>query len=171
MTETQLIEMLLRDTGMFEAKAVGCPIDVSQTVKKKKDCMFNERERTLYRSIMRSLIFLATRTRPNLSVAASMLASHLHSPTKNNMIYAKRALRYLRGTSNMETNLRSGEKTQLLAYVDASWCNEAERNRGSRSGLMILFGETMIITTSTLQKRVRLSSTEDEYVALSDGKK
>lgn len=171
LTQRKLIEELLQHTGMSEAKAVISLINVSQMVKNNKECNPNEGELTVYQSIVGSLMLLTTKTQPNLSVAASMLASHLHNPTKINMINTKRALRYLRRTSNKEMNLRPGDNNQLLAYVDARWGNEAERNRGSRSNSWILYGQAVIIKTSSLQKGVSLSSTEAEYVALCDATK
>lgn len=113
-------------------------------------------------------MFNATRTKPYLSVAASILALHLHSPSKFNMINAKRALCYWLGTSNIEMNLRLGKNTELSAYVDTIWGNESERNCRSISGLMILYFEAVFIATSTLQRCVSLSSAEVEFVALSE---
>lgn len=106
MTQTQRTENLLQDTYMSKAKAVCNVIDLSQTVKNIEEYPLNDVDPTVYRIIVRSLRFLATTTRPSLSVEASILASHLHNPTNTNMINAKRTPCYLHGTIDMEMNLR-----------------------------------------------------------------
>lgn len=73
---------------MSEAKAVSNLIDVSQTVKNNEHCPLNDRECIVFRGIVGSLMFLATKTQPDLSVAKSMLASNLRRPTKISMINA-----------------------------------------------------------------------------------
>lgn len=125
----------------------------------------------MYTSIIGSLIYLATRTGPDMAVAASMLASHLQEPTNAHLVSAKLVRRYLRWAAHYDMKINRGRGTQLTVYVDASWCSEAEKRRRSRSGLVLKYSNAVVAATINLQKFVNLNSTEVEYVALSEASK
>ncbi|GMF16153.1 unnamed protein product [Phytophthora lilii] len=57
--------------------------------------------------------------------------------------------------------------TQLVAYSDADWAGNRD-DRRSVSGVMLLLCGAPVVWRSTFQKTVALSSTEAEYMALSD---
>lgn len=105
---------------MNESKPLQSPTDVSRKASKTDDVALHENERAVYRSFIESIMYLATKTRPSISVTGSMLASHLHRPTKRKLNAAKRVLQYLRGTSRMEILMNPGNSTHLSVYVDAS---------------------------------------------------
>lgn len=118
------------------------------------------RENTRYiKVLLRGLMFLARKARPDLSVAASILSSNLHNCSMINMANARRALRYLCGASKMEMSLRQGNSTQLLAYVDDSWNKGVETTDRNGIGSMILYGEVLISATRRLQKCVSFNLT------------
>lgn len=84
---------------------------------------------------------------------------------------AKRVLRYLKGTLDQMIVVCLGKNGQLTAFPNANLAANYEKNRKSRSGIMIIFGETIMNATSILQKSISISSTEAKYVALSDSVK
>ena len=55
--------------------------------------------------------------------------------------------------------------------MDSSWGGEPGFGRRSRSGIFIKYGNAPIYAASILEKGVTLSSTEAEYVALSEATK
>lgn len=85
-----------------------------------------------------------------------------------NMAQAKGALRYLRSTRNNISTMKPGASTQLSAYVDSSSASSTKRNRRSGAGILIYYGDVLKYVTSFTRKRVTLSSTESELVALSE---
>ena len=56
---------------------------------------------------------------------------------------------------------------KLFAYVDADWAGYLS-NRHSTTGFVIKLGDGVINWSSRKQGNVTLSSTEAEYVAMSD---
>lgn len=92
-----MIEKLLMYTEMNKSKHVGSLIGESSIADNAKSDMLNEHEHTIYRSIVGSLLYLATRTRPDVAVATSILASHMHAPEEVHMKMAKRVLQYPNG--------------------------------------------------------------------------
>lgn len=124
-----------------------------------------------YGSILGTLMYLATQTRPHLAVVTCMLASHVHAPTKAHGMNMKRTLRYISGTAEKEMQMNWRRKAQISAYVDANLASEAERRRKCRKGLMVLHKDKVKLTLSTIQKSVSYKSTESKYVTLSDAAK
>lgn len=76
-SETQLINKLLMDTGMGETNPLGSPIDQSSVVNTNDKTTLSSDQYATYRCIIQSLMHLATRARRDLSVTAIMLSSHL----------------------------------------------------------------------------------------------
>lgn len=118
--------------------------------------------------MVRNSTHLATKTRPDLCVATSMLGFQAAAPTMKHMQEPNRPLRYLKGSCSNGIIIRPAQNKQLSAFVDASWGSDTERNQKSRTGYMILHGQAVIYVSSTLQKSVSLCSTEAESVALSE---
>lgn len=77
---------------------------------------------------------------------------------------AKRTLRYLKSTADLCLVL--GDPGELEAYVDADWAGD-RIDRKSNSGFMFRLGGPLM-WTARKQQCVTLSSTEAEYVALSE---
>lgn len=55
--------------------------------------------------------------------------------------------------------------------MDASWASEKGTGRKSRSGIAILYGQSLVFWKSSLQTCIATSSTESEYIALADAAK
>ena len=72
-----------------------------------------------YQEIVRSLIYLMTCTRPNLSYAVGKLLQHLSEPSQQQWVAADHILRYLRGTSQYNLCYKKNEELRILAYSDA----------------------------------------------------
>ncbi|KXJ68033.1 hypothetical protein RP20_CCG006369 [Aedes albopictus] len=76
-------------------------------------------------------------------------------------------LRYLKGTKNLRLHLGGGSEG-LECFVDADWAGN-ESDRKSNSGQIIKFGGGVVSWATRKQNCVALSSTEAEFVALSEG--
>ena len=82
---------------------------------------------------------------------------------------AKRILRYLKGTEDYGLRfVRTGEAIE--GFVDADWAN-CEINRHSYTGFSFKFAGTAVSWEARKQSTVALSSTEAEYMALSEATK
>lgn len=67
--------------------------------------------------------------------------------------------------------MRPGSSGQTKTYVNASWANDAEWNCRSTTGFIIIYGDAVTTATSTVQRRVRLSSRTADSVALAEAPK
>lgn len=80
---------------------------------------------------------------------------------------AKRILRYLAGTFNYSLYFYKGGKLNLTAFADADWANDPN-DRRSYTGFVVKLGNDVINWESRKQRCVALSSTEAEYLAITD---
>ncbi len=70
----------------------------------------------VYRSVIGSLLYLSTSTRPDISFAVSNVARFSANPTKRHWIGVKRILRYLIGTPDL--GLHYSSSVQLRCIKD-----------------------------------------------------
>lgn len=96
-SQEQLLNRLLAETGMDASKPIGSPV-LEAVLSQSNDSELREvDEHAKFLGITASLMYIANRTKPNLLVATSMLASNLHAPERLHMVAVERILRYLNG--------------------------------------------------------------------------
>ncbi|KAE8956793.1 hypothetical protein PR002_g31366 [Phytophthora rubi] len=78
-----------------------------------------------------------------------------------------KVVRYLLKTKDVDIVYDGLLGTQLEAYSDADWAGNRD-DRRSVSGVVLMLCGAPVVWLSTFQKTVALSSTEAEYMALSD---
>jgi hypothetical protein len=166
MSQQSYIRELLERFSMSEAKPVTSPMDMSIRLQKAEKCDENEYP---YRELVGSLMYLATSTRPDIANAVSQLSQFLNCFDKTHWTAAKRVLRYLKKTINFGLIFRQNDEP-LYGYTDADWGN-CPNDRKSYTGYCFIFCGSSITWESRKQCTVALSSTEAEYMALSDATK
>lgn len=122
-----------------------------------------------FRKIIGSLLYLTVNTRPDIAAAVSILGRKVSAPCQRDLVEAKRVLRFLSSTKDHFLRIGSfGEITsKLQVFVDADWAGDV-KTRHSTSGFFFKYGDGCISWASRKQKNITLSSTEAEYVALSE---
>ena len=120
-----------------------------------------------YINAVRSLLYLAILTRPDIAYAASVSARFNSNPGPLHWKAVKHLFRYLKGT--VELKLAYGpdpsvETDRIIAYCDADHGGNKDNGK-STSGYMIKLGSGVVCWSSKLQPIVALSTTEAEYVA------
>lgn len=153
---------------MNRCKPVGSPLHEHRFANNCESKPFGEDQHAMYRSIMGSLMYIATRTRSDLAVVTSMLPSYLYDLRECHITAAKRVLRPFKGTRNKKMKLKPKDKDQPTVFVGASLGKFVRKGRRSCSGMIINSVDAVIAVTTTTQKCVRLSPTDLEYVALSE---
>lgn len=125
-------------------------------------------ERARFGELIGSLLYLATRTRPDIATAVSFLSRFTANPAPAHWAGLKRIVRYLKGTVNHGLFYPQNDKSvQLDAYSDSDWgC--AVTDRKSISGYIIRYGTAVIDWRSGRQTCVALSSTEAELIAATE---
>jgi len=119
-----------------------------------------------YQSEIGSLIYLSTKTRPDITFAVGLAARFMSNPNETHFIALNRIWKYLNGTIQFSLTYQSEPK--LLSYSDSDWGGD-HVTRKSTTGYIFLFGNSSPISwASKGQKTVALSSCEAEYMALKE---
>ncbi len=122
-----------------------------------------------YRNMLAALLFLSNRTRPDISTAVAILSQFVSRPTQFLVKSVKRVFGYLKGTSDFGLlyNLAYGEEINLHFYADSDFSGD-KTTRKSRSGWVAVLNGTAFSWASRKQSFVALSTTEAEFVAMSE---
>ncbi len=124
-------------------------------------------ERTPYRSLVGSLMYLSVATRPDIAYATGCLASFMDCYQPEHWAAAIRVLRYLKGTRLYSLTLGGRNSLSLLGYSDSDYANCVDTSR-SVGGYCFTLGSGMVSWSSRKQATVADSSCYAEYMALHD---
>jgi hypothetical protein len=120
-----------------------------------------------YQRLIGSLMYVAVCTRPDVAYAVNYLSQFNTCYSIAHWNCAKRVLRYLKGTCDERLTFRKTNK-DLIGLTDANWAGDST-DRRSYNGFVFILAGGAISWGSQNQKCVALSSTESEYIALSEG--
>ena len=119
-------------------------------------------------------MYLCSNSRPDIQFAVHQCARFTHCPRRTHEEAIIRICRYLLGTREKGLRFKPGELLQLDCYVDADFAGlyNVESHDDpvcvkSRTGYVLTLGSCPLLWVSKLQTEVTLSTTEAEYVALS----
>ena len=119
-------------------------------------------------------MFVATSTRPDIAFAVHQCAKFNANPRRYHEEAVKRIGRYLRRTQNKGLILKSDGSQRLDCFVDADFaglfCKECSHHPSSvlsRTGYVLTYSGCPISWVSQMQTEIALSTTEAEYIALS----
>lgn len=114
-------------------------------------------------------MYLAVCSRPDIAHAVGVLSQFNNCYTEEHWVSAKCIFKYLKGTLNYHLEYKQTENL-LRGYVDVDWGGD-QTDRKSYTGFVFLLGGAAFSWESRKQKTVVLSSTEAEYIGLSDASK
>lgn len=165
-SQQSYINKVIESNNMSDSKSSEYPLDVGYN---KVECDDKLSDKRIYQKVIGQLLYISTNTRPDIAASVSILSQKLSDPTRNDLNEAKRVIRYLKGTSKLKLMLSSlkEENHELFGYADANWA-ECKIDRKSNSGQIFMLNGGIISWACRKQVSVSLSSTEAEYVALSE---
>ena len=120
-----------------------------------------------FKSGVMKLMYLSTRTRPDIAFVVSALACRAERPKTSDWERLVHTVKYLNGTKDDSLLFKYGGKIELSAFVDASFMTH--RDMRGHTGYCIFadkIGSAAILYRSVKQKTVADSSTEGEVIAL-----
>lgn len=125
-----------------------------------------------YRSVVGKLMYLATKTRLDISFAVGCVSRFQEKPGQQHWSAVQGIVAYLKGTADHGILLggNAQDALTLKGYADADWAEDQD-SRQSTSGYVYLLGSSPISWRSKLQKLVSLSSCEAEVYSLTDASK
>ena len=119
----------------------------------KEDCN-NNVDLTLYKSMVRSLIYLTT-TRLDIMYAVSLISRFMKTPKETHWQAGKRILRYVNGTKEYAVLYSSTDNFKLIGYTDSDWARSVD-DRKNTSGYVFYLGSEDISWSSKKQRNVVL---------------
>ena len=170
LTQKSYIEKVLERFGMKNAKPVSTPFaahfKLSTSLSPKSDNEKRYMARVPYSSAVGSMMYAMVCTRPDISHVVSVVSRYMACPGKSHWNAVKWILRYLRGTS--DACLEFGRSSSsLVGYVDSDYAGDLDKRR-SLTGYVFTLGGSAVSWKASLQPVVALSTTEAEYIAVTE---
>ena len=168
--QSTYIDELINSFGMETAHTHKTPLDSGLVIDDEPDEHVNKTE---YQRGVGSLQWLASRTRPDIAHAASILAQYNSAPTKKCWNALMHVLRYLRGSRDHGVQYQQrneGADSSLIGYTDSDWAG-ANTGRKSIGGYIFMLAGSPISWQAKKQTCVATSSNEAEYMAASEAAK
>jgi hypothetical protein len=176
LTSPHLIDSILEDLGLNLDNTISKPTPAlsSKIVSRDFDGpAFNKLWE--YRSVIGKLNFLEKSTRLDIGYASHQCARFSIAPRASHAVAVKRIGRYLKGTKDKGLILDPRDYSfDVFADADHSgnWKFEGyeddDATAKSRTGYVIKYAGCSVVWHSKLQTEIALSSTEAEYVCLSE---
>jgi len=176
LTQTHLIDQILQELQLSpEGTVKPTPAASTNILHRFKNEPSHDRD-WHYRSIIGKLNFFEKSTRPDISYSSHQCARFSQDLKKSHSDAVMHLGKYLAGTRNQGIKIRPSRESSFEVYADADFAgqwnrltaNEDESTAKSRIGYIIFFAGCPLIWSSKLQTMVGLSTTECEYMALSE---
>lgn len=148
-------------TGMANTPAAPTLFDID-----KGSPRLDDTDKKYFHSYVHRVMYLANRLNGECLVACAFLSSRVQSPTAEDMSKLQRLLQYLNANPALCLTLEIGAEPGVVQYTDASYGVHADGK--SHTGSSLTLGKGAFHARSVKQKIVTKSSSEAEFVALSD---
>ncbi len=124
---------------------------------------------TDYSRVIGKLMHMMVYTRLDIAFALGKLSQYMSNPAVRHGHGIKTLLRYLRSNSDMPIVYQGGDEdtVRLVGYSDADYAADTS-DRKSTMGQVFMLGNGPISWASRKQRSVSTSTTEAEYMALSE---
>ncbi|KAL1556436.1 Retrovirus-related Pol polyprotein from transposon TNT 1-94 [Salvia divinorum] len=176
LSQKSYIEKILSRFGMSTAKPIDTPsatnIHLSSDHAPKSEAEEEYMSRVPYSNAVGSLMYAMVCTRPDIAHAhaVSVVSRFMGQPGKEHWQAVKRIFRYLRGTSDVGLIYGGDTHCSVTGYSDSDYAGDVDGRR-SMTGYVFTLGGSVVSWKATLQAAVTLSTTEAEYMALTEAAK
>lgn len=125
-----------------------------------------------YSNAVGRMMYAMVYTRPDISQAVSMVSRYMYNPGKGHWQAVKQILRYIQKTIDVGLLFEQGDTVGqgVIGYVDSDYAGNLDKRR-STTGYVFTFAGEPISWKSTLQSTVALSTTEAEYMVITEAVK
>ncbi|XP_043705441.1 secreted RxLR effector protein 161-like [Telopea speciosissima] len=115
-----------------------------------------------YSSVVESLMYAMTCTRPNISYVVGLLGRYVSNLGIDHWAVAKKVMRYLRGTRECMLTYRASNQLEVVGCSDSDYAGCLDSRK---SGYVFLLANGAISWKSKKQTCVFTSTTETEFMA------
>ena len=177
LTQKQYLKKVLQRFGMSEkTKPVRTPLAPHFKLSASQ-CPKTEEEREYmskvpYSNAVGSLMYAMVYTRPDISHAVGTVSRYMHNPGKEHWQAVKWILRYIQKTLDVGLIFEKDDMVgqHVVGYCDSDYAGDLDKRR-STTGYVFTLAKTPVSWKSTLQSTVALSTTEAEYMAITEAVK
>jgi Reverse transcriptase (RNA-dependent DNA polymerase) len=174
LTQPHLIKSILSDLNLKENSTSRDIPALSTKILQKFESSPPHNEDWHYRSVIGKLNYLEKSSRPDLAYAVHQCARFSDNPRVEHTKAVKMIGRYLLGTAQSGIICTPNDDS-FNCFCDADFCGLWDKDIAehdpatarSRSGYLITYANCPVVWASKLQTEIALSSTESEYVSLS----
>ena len=174
LSQKSYIEKILSRFGMSASKAIDTPsatnIHLSSDLAPKSEVEEEYMSRVPYSNAVGSLMYAMVCTRPDIAHVVSVVSRFMENPGKEHWQAVKRIFRYLRGTSDVGLIYGGDTHCLVTGYSDSDYAGDVDSRR-SMTGYVFTLSGSVVSWKATLQAAVTLSTTEAEYMALTEAAK
>jgi len=167
-----LIQKILKYCGMEDCNSKWTPAATTPLGTDANGARFNANWD--YTTAIGMLLYLSSNSRPDIQYAVHQCARFTHAPRLSHQTALLRICRYLKVTADKGLSFQPTADLTLDCYVDADFAGlyNVEHQTDpvcvkSRTGYVLLLGGCPLYWSSKLQTEIALSTTEAEYIALS----
>ncbi|GJX40790.1 retrovirus-related pol polyprotein from transposon TNT 1-94 [Tanacetum coccineum] len=175
-SQSGYVSKILNNFRIDNEKSVKMPFDGHFKLSLKdflvRDCDVERMSKVPYANAFGSLMYLMVCTRPYIAYAVSVVSRYLANPGKNHWEAVKWILKYFRGTANMGLvyGTDRGNHVDVTGFVDSNYAKDPDKGR-SITGYTFLVQGCVVSWKAMLQHMVALSTTEAEYMAITEAVK
>lgn len=177
LTQSDYIEKVVRRFNMNEARSVSVPIAQGVKLTEKGKPQNSEKRAQMsnipYANGIGSIMYTMVCTRPDLAHCISVLSRFMADPGRQHWESLKWTFRYMNGHKSIGIQFqRVEDSTQdpLMGFVDSDYAANVD-SRKSQSGFVFVLYGAAVSWKSSLQSVVALSTTEAEYMAMTEAVK
>jgi hypothetical protein len=176
LTQPHLIDQIIEDVNFVpETKTKNTPALSSKTLQREPDSE-DHKATWHYPSLIGKLNFLLQSTRPEIAVSVHQAARFTAKPKISHTEAVHYIIKYLLGSRDKGLIFTPDLSKSFEGYADADFCGLWNKDTAmddpstskSRTGYVIRFAGCPLIWVSRLQTETALSTTESEYMSLSD---
>ena len=172
-----LEEYLWKVLGKFEmdqCKSVATPLGGHFSLKAATNKELQDQEEYMkkvpYQNAVGSVMYSMVGTRPDLGYAVGVISRFMSRPVKEHWQAVKWVLRYIKGSVDIKLSFKRKGNFVVRGYCDSDYGGDLDHAK-STIGMVFTAGGSPVSWRSSLQKVIVLSTTEAEYIALSEAVK
>ena len=136
------IENVLKRFELQDANSTKTPLPAGIHLEKSEKPVALD-TKTYHQQIIRTLIYAAISTRPNVTFVATRLSRFNNNPTQEHIKYTKYVIRYLKGTKELNIRYDGASNAGLIRYTDSDW-GDSRDDRHSTLGHIFLMANGAI---------------------------
>ena len=159
-SQEKYVRNIVKKFGLDSKKHASTPM--SSSTKLNVDSSGVEVSPTLYRSIIRSLLYL-TASRPDIAFSVGVCARYQATLKESHLTMVKQIIRYVNGTPDYGLWYSKDSNACLAGYSDADWAGNVDDRKSTSAGCFYL-GNNLVSWMSKKQNFVSLSTAEAKYI-------